>query len=48
MSSGASCPKPQGQEIFWDFIILLDLYHNFGENKVLFVKIGATGSGHVY
>ena len=33
-------PRPQGQEIFWDFIILLNSSHDSGENEVLFVKIG--------
>ena len=34
-------PRSQGQEIFWDFIILLDSSHDSWENEVLFVKIGA-------
>ena len=33
--------RPQDQDIFWDFIILLDLSHESGENKNLFLKIGA-------
>ena len=32
--------RPQDQELFWDFIILLDSYHDSWENEVLFVKIG--------
>ena len=35
-------PRPQGQEIFKDFIILLDLPHDSWENEILFEKIGAT------
>ena len=31
----------KGQDIFWDFIILLDLSYDSGENVVMFVKIGA-------
>ena len=34
-------PKPQGQEIFWDFMILLDSSHDSWENEILFVKIVA-------
>ena len=34
-------PRPQDQEIFQDFIILLDSSHNSWKNEVLFVKIGA-------
>ena len=34
-------PRPQGQKIFWGFIILLDSSHNSWENEALFVKIGA-------
>ena len=34
-------PRPQRQEIFWDFIILLDSSYDSWENQVLFVKIGA-------
>ena len=34
-------PIPQDQDIFWDFIILLYLSYDSGENEVLFVKIGA-------
>ena len=33
--------RHQGDSFFKDFIILLDLYYNPGENEVLFVKIGA-------
>ena len=33
-------PRPQGQEIFWDFIISLNSSHDSGENEVQFVKIG--------
>ena len=33
-------PRPQGQELFWDFIILLNSYYDSGEDEVLFVKIG--------
>ena len=36
-----SRPRSQGQDIFWDFMTLLDLSHDFWENVVLFVKIGA-------
>ena len=32
--------RPQGHCSFYDFIILLDLYYDFGESEVLFVKIG--------
>ena len=32
-------PRPQGQEIFWDFIILLNSFHDSSENEVLFVKM---------
>ena len=42
------CPKldfrrytPQSQSIVLNFIILLDSSYDFGENKVLFLKIGA-------
>ena len=34
-------PRPQGQEIFWDFMILLDSSHDSWENDGLFVKIAA-------
>ena len=34
-------PRPQGQEIFWDFMILIDSSHYSWENEVLFVKIEA-------
>ena len=35
-------PKPQGQEIFWDLMILLDSSHDSWENEeVMFVKIAA-------
>ena len=30
-----------GPGIFWDFIVLLDQSYDFGENEILFVKIGA-------
>ena len=33
--------RPQGQNVFWDFKILLDLPYDSRENNVLFVKIGA-------
>ena len=33
-------PRPQGQVIFWDFMILLDFSHDSWKNEVLFVKIG--------
>ena len=33
-------PRRQGQDIFGDFISLLDLPHDSGENVVMFVKIG--------
>ena len=33
-------PGSRGQDIFWDFPILLDLSHDSWENEVLFVKIG--------
>ena len=33
--------RPQDQDIFWDFIILLYSAHDFGKNEVLFVKTGA-------
>ena len=33
--------KPQGQEFFWDFMILLDSSHDSWENDGLFVKIAA-------
>ena len=36
-----SRPQAQSQDIFWDFMILLDLPHDSWENEVLFVKIGA-------
>ena len=32
-------PKPKGQEIFWDFMILLDSPNDSWENDVMFVKI---------
>ena len=32
-------PRPQGQGLFQNFMILLDLPYDFGENEVLFVKI---------
>ena len=32
---------PQGEEILWGFMFLLDSSHDFWENEVLFVKIGA-------
>ena len=34
-------PTPQGQEIFWDLMILFDLSYDSEENEVLFVKNGA-------
>ena len=34
-------PRPQGQGIFSDFMILLDLSYDPGENEVLLAKIGA-------
>ena len=34
-------PRAQGQEIFWDFMILLDSSHDSWENDGLFVKIAA-------
>ena len=34
-------PRPKGQEIFWDSMILLDLSHDSSENDGLFVKIEA-------
>ena len=34
-------PRPQGQYIFWDFMILLDSSHNSWENEVLVLKIEA-------
>ena len=34
-------PRPQCHGTFSDFIILLDLSYNSGENEVLFLKIGA-------
>ena len=34
-------PMPEGQEIFWDFMILIDSSHYSWENEVLFVKIEA-------
>ena len=37
----AKDPRQEGQSIFWDFIILLDLSYNSEENETLFVKIGA-------
>ena len=33
--------RPQDQDVFRDFIILLDSSHNSWKNEVLFVKIGA-------
>ena len=33
--------KPQGQEFFWDFMILLDSSHDSWENEILFVKNAA-------
>ena len=33
--------RSQGQDSFWDFMILLDSSHHLWENEVLFVKIGA-------
>ena len=35
------CPRHQGKDIFGDFISLLDLPYDSGENMVMFVKIGA-------
>ena len=34
-------PKPQDQELFWDFLILLSLSNDSWENEALFVKIAA-------
>ena len=34
--------RPQDQDIFRDFIILLHISHDSGKNEVLFVKIGTT------
>ena len=34
-------PKSQGQEIFWEFMILLVSTHDSWEKEVLFVKIRA-------
>ena len=34
-------PRPQGQEFFWDFMILLDSSHDSWENEVMFEKIVA-------
>ena len=34
-------PRPQGQGIFRNFMILLDLLYDLRENEVLFVEIGA-------
>ena len=34
-------PRAQGQDIFCDFIILLESSYDSGENEVLFVKVGA-------
>ena len=34
-------PKPQGREIFYNFMILLVSYYDSGENEVLIVKIEA-------
>ena len=31
--------RPQDQDIFWDFIILLHSAHDSGKNEALFVKI---------
>ena len=36
-----SCLKPQVQEIFRDFLILLDSHHDSWENEVMFGKIAA-------
>ena len=49
MSFGIKWPKclvsrpqtPRSKFFFKDFIILLDLYYDSGENEILFVKIGA-------
>ena len=35
-------PRSQGQDIFWDFMVLLDSSHDSWKNEVLFVKIEAT------
>ena len=32
-------PRPQGQDIFWDFMILLDSSHDSSENEVCFWKL---------
>ena len=34
-------PSPQGQDIFFRFMILLDSSHDSWENEALLVKIGA-------
>ena len=34
-------PRSHGQDIFWDFLSLLDLSHDSWKNEVLFVKIKA-------
>ena len=34
-------PRSQGQDIFWDFMVLLDSSHDSWKNEVLFVKIEA-------
>ena len=34
-------PRSQGQDIFWDFMVLLDSSHDSWKNEVLFVKIRA-------
>ena len=39
------CPRHQGQDIFGDFISLLDLPYDSGENVVMFVKMGARVPG---
>ena len=34
-------PRLQEVKFFWNFMILLDIYYDSGENEVLLVKIGA-------
>ena len=36
-----SSPRPPGQEMFWDFLILLDSSHDSWENDGLFFKVSA-------
>ena len=41
MTNLLSSPQTTNSENFGDFVILLDLSYNSGENELLFVKIGA-------